>query len=179
MKIKPIKNVNDFIIGLMLLALGIWILFTDNIVFGSVAILGGGILAHPETYVRFLGGLITFLAALLALKSLNWRRSTEVVPFHFLVTPHISLTVLALIVYAFLLPHVGFFISTFLLNFFLTCLFLHREMTGEGKPPFTRKDISRKLIHVAIYSVLLVFVVQFLFTRVLFVNLPALGILIF
>lgn len=179
MKIKPIKNMNDFVIGLALVTLGCWLLFTDNIVFGSVAVLGGGTLAHPATYVRFLGGLITFLAALLVLKSLNWRRSAEVVAFHFTVTPHIVLTVLALVVYAILLPRIGFFISTFLLNFFLTCLFLHKENSGEGKSPFTIDDIKRRLIYVTAYSIILVFVVQFLFTQVLFVNLPTLGFLIF
>ena len=172
MQIKPIKNVNDFIIGLALLALGCYVLFTDKIVFGNVAKTGGGPLVHPVVYVRLIGGILTFLSAVLVLKSLNWRRKAEIIPFRFLLTPHISLTVVSLIVYTFLLPRIGFAVSTFLLNFFLTCLFLHRERTGEGKSPFEKKSVIRSLIYITIYSILLLIFIYILFTKVLYVDLP-------
>ena len=163
---------NDFIIGLALLALGCYVLFTDKVVFGNVAKSGGGPLVHPVVYVRLIGGILTFLSAVLVLKSLNWTRKAEVIPFRFILTPHIGLTVAALIIYTFLLPRIGFAVSTFMLNFFLTCLFLHRERTGEDKPPLARKDIIRSLVNITIYSILLLIVIYFLFTKVLYVDLP-------
>ena len=172
MQIKPIKKMNDFIIGLALLALGSYVLFTEKIVFGNVPYIGGGPLVHPEVYVRLIGGILTFLSAILVLKSLNWSRKAVVVPFKFALTPHISLTMAALILYTFLLPRIGFAVATFLLNFFLTCLFLHRERTGEGKSPLVKKDIIRSLIHITIYSILLLIAIYFLFTKVLYVDLP-------
>ena len=108
MRIKFVKNTNDFVIGIALLALGIYILLTKKIVFGNVMQTSGGPLVHPEVYVRLLGGILTFLAAILVLKSLNWRRSAELTPFRFLITPHIFLTVVALVLYTFLLPRIGF-----------------------------------------------------------------------
>ena len=176
MQIKFVKKTNDFVIGLALLALGCYVLFTDNVVFGNVMQTSGGPLVHPVVYVRLIGGILTFLAAILVLRSINWRRSANVESFRFLLTPHIALTIGALLLYIFLLPRIGFAISTFVLNFFLTCLFLHRERTGEGMPPLERKKIIRTLIQVAVFSVLLLIVIFILFTRVLFVDLPRLGI---
>ena len=172
MRIKFVKNTNDFVIGIALLALGIYILLTKKIVFGNVMQTSGGPLVHPEVYVRLLGGILTFLAAILVLKSLNWRRSAELTPFRFLITPHIFLTVVALVLYTFLLPRIGFAVSTFSLNFFLTCLFLHRERTGEGKATLERKSIIRSLIHITIFSIILLIIIYILFTRVLYVDLP-------
>ena len=172
MQIKFVKNTNDFIIGLALLVLGCYVLLTDKIVFGNVMKTSGGPLVHPVIYVRLLGGILTFLAAILVLKSLNWSRKAEVIPFRFLLTPHISLTVVALVIYTFLLSRIGFAVSTFLLNFFLTCLFLHRERTGEGQALPGKRDIIRTLIIVTIYSILLLIVIYILFTKVLYVDLP-------
>jgi len=163
---------NDFVIGLALLALGCYVLFTDKVIFGNVMKTPGGPLVHPAVYARLLGGILTFLAALLVLKSFNWTRKAVIVPFHFIMTPHIFLTLAALILYTFVLPHAGFVVSTFVLNFFLTCVFLHRERTGEGKPQPGRKDIIRSLVHITVYSALLLIFIYFLFTKVLFVNLP-------
>ena len=172
MQIKPIKNVNDFVIGLALLVLGCYVLFTDKVVFGNVMKTSGGPLVHPVIYVRLLGGILTFLSVVLVLKSLNWSRKAVFVPFRFFITRYISWTVVALILYTFLLPRTGFAVSTFLLNFFLTCLFLHREKTGDGKPPLTKKEIIRSLINVTIYSILLLIFIFILFTKVLYVDLP-------
>jgi len=172
MQIKPIRNANDFVIGGALLAVGCYVLFTDNILYGNVPVTSGGPLVHPAAYVRLLGGILAFLALFLMVKSLNWRRAAEALPFRFFITSHITLTVIALMLYTFLLSRIGFAVSTFVLNFFLCCLFLHRERTGVGKPPLTKKDIIRTLIIVTIYSILLLIVIYILFTKVLYVDLP-------
>jgi len=54
----------------------------------------------------------------------------------------------------------------------LACLYLRKEKIGSGKPPLTRKDITRDLLIILVYSVLLVLGVYLVFTRALFVVLP-------
>ena len=172
MQIKPIKNINDFVIGIALLALGCYVLFTDKVIFGNVMKTPGGPLVHPAVYVRMIGGILTFLSLILVLKSLNWRRTAEVIHFRFLLTPHISLTVVALVLYTILLSRIGFAVSTFVLNFFLCALYLHRERTGEGKPQLVKRDIVRSSIIITVYSILLLIFIYILFTKVLYVDLP-------
>ncbi|MCL2374344.1 MAG: tripartite tricarboxylate transporter TctB family protein [Treponema sp.] len=168
-----LKNTNDFIIGLALLGLGIYVILTDDIVRGVIpAHLPGGYLTRPDVYVRMIGGFLALCAAILVIKSFNFERTTETKNFHFVISWEIVLTVISLMVYTALLTRIGFFISTFLLVFFLACMYLRKEKTGAGKAPLTRKEIISDLIRILIYSILLVLGVYLIFTRVLVVVLP-------
>jgi hypothetical protein len=169
---KLIKNVNDFIIGLALLALGLYVLFTNDIVQGNVAAGSGGPLVRPDVYVRLIGGLMAFFAALLVIKAINFFGAAEVKGFHFVFSLEVALTIAGLIVYTVLLTFIGFIISTFLLIFFLTCMYTRKEKSGEGKTPLTKKEIRRYLIIAVVYSALLDVAVYLLFSRVLHVALP-------
>ena len=170
---KIIKNTNDFIIGIILLGLGIYILLTDDMVHGVIpAALPGGDLTRPDVYVRMLGAFLALCAAILAIKSFNFERTTDTKGFRFVISMEIVLTVVALAIYTALLTRIGFFASTFMMVFFLACLYLRKEKIGSGKPPLTRKDITRDLLIILVYSVLLVLGVYLVFTRALFVVLP-------
>jgi len=168
-----LKNTNDFIIGLALLGLGIYVILTDNMVQGVIpAQLPGGYLTRPDVYVRMIGGFLALCAAILMIKSFNFERTTETTKFRFVISWEIVFTVVSLSVYTILLTRVGFFVSTFLLVFFLAAMYLRKEKTGEGKIPLTRKEIIADLIRISVYSVLLVLGVYLVFTRVLIVVLP-------
>ena len=169
---KLFKNTNDFIIGVVLLVLGIYVLFTDDIVQGNFVANAGGPLVRPDVYVRLIGGFLAFFAAILTLKSINFSRSAETKSFHFNLNPEVVLTMVSLIIYTILLTRIGFAISTFLLVFFLTCMYMRKETTGEGKPPLTRKGLVKTLIIILVYSLLLVLFVYYIFSRVLYVVLP-------
>ena len=172
-RIKLIKNINDFIIGVVLFILGIYVIFTDGIVIGVIpANLPGGYLTRPDVYVRLIGGFLALCAAVLVIKSINFKRTADIKGFRFVISLEIVLTVVALIGYTALLTRIGFFASTFLLTFFLTALYLRKEKNGNGKPPLTRKEIIKDLITILVYSVLLVLGVYVVFTYVLFVALP-------
>ena len=172
-KPKLVRNTNDFIIGIALFILGVYVLFTDDIVLGTIP---PGIevspLIQPDVYVRLIGGFLAFFAAILVNKSINYSRITDTKGFRFVISLEAVLTMAALIIYTILLTIIGFFISTFILIFFLTCMYLRREKAGKDKPPLTRKEISRDLIIALVYSALLVLAVYLIFTRFLYVALP-------
>jgi putative tricarboxylic transport membrane protein len=169
MKVKFLKSVNDFIIGLILLGFGVFITTYKEIVRGTISDSVGGILVRPDVYVRMVGVLLIICSLILVLKSFNYKRSTQTEGFHFVLTKEVALTGLSLLLYAALLEPVGFYISTFLLTFFLTCMYMRKERSGGGKPSLPR----RALIIASVYSVVMVVVVYFIFAKVLNVILPA------
>lgn len=169
---KWIKNINDFFIGMVLLVIGIYVIFTKDIVHGVIPILTGGPLTRPDVYVRLIGGFLAFCAAILVIRSINFQGTTDIKKIRFILSKEVVFTVVSLIIYTVLLTRIGFFASTFLFTYFLTCMYLRKEKTGPGKPPLTRKGIIRDLITIFVYSALLVLAVYLLFTRVLFVQLP-------
>jgi hypothetical protein len=169
---KLIKNTNDFLIGIVLLVLGIYILFTNDIMHGNVMDSGGGPLVRPDVYVRLIGGGIAICAAILVIKSINFSGTAVTEGFHFVLSLEVALTIVGLVVYTVLFDIIGFGVSTFLLIFFLTCIYTRKEKSGEGKPPLTRKEIVKDLIIALVYSALLDLIVYLLFSQVLHVALP-------
>jgi hypothetical protein len=171
-KPKLFKSVNDLLIGMALLILGLYVLFTNDMIRGNVPSSAGGIWIRPDTWPRFIGGMLAFFSLVLIIKSFNFKRSAETEAFSFVISREVVLTTLALVAYAFLLPLVGFAVSTFLLMFFLVCLFFRKEKSGDGKPAVGKKEITRTLVIAAVYSAIMDVVVYLLFSRVLNVVLP-------
>jgi hypothetical protein len=171
-KPKLLKSVNDFIIGVFLFALGLFVLTTKRVMDGSVNVTDGGIWVRPDVYVRLIGGLISLCSAILIGKSLNFKRQAETSGFHFVICREVVLTAAALIVYAFLLTRIGFAVSTFLLTLSLTCVYIQKEKQGGSRPPLTGKITVKDLIIAAVYSVVLDVVVWLIFSKVLHVALP-------
>ena len=169
MKTRFLKSVNDFIIGIVLLGAGIFIATHQNIVKGIISDSPGGILVRPDVYVRMLGVLLIICSLLLVFKSINFTGKGETQGFHFVLTKDVLFTGIALLLYAVLLEPAGFYITTFVVCLFLTCMYMRRERMGEGKPPLTR----RAVVIAAIYSLVMVVVVYLLFAKVLNVVLPA------
>jgi hypothetical protein len=172
-KIKFFKSANDFIIGVALLGIGVFIVQYENIVRGAISDSVGGYLVRPDVYVRMVGVLLVICSLLLVIKSINFKHSAETKGFHFVLTKEVAFTGLALVLYAALLEPIGFYITTFLLTLFLTCMYMRKEKMGEGKPPITRPVVIRSLTIAAVYSVVMVIVVHLLFAKVLNVILPA------
>jgi hypothetical protein len=172
-KYKLIKNTNDFIIGVALLILGLYVIFSGQIVRGAIpSHLPGGFLTRPDVYVRLIGCFLTFCSALLVLKSFNFTRTTKIQKFKFRLSKEIIFTVLALIFYAFFLTRIGFFASTFILVFFLTYIYRRKEKSNMKELQVGKKTHAKDLITVFSYSCLLVLAVYVIFTRILFVALP-------
>ena len=169
---KLIRNVNDCIIGIALLALGVYVLTTNDIVRGNIATSAGGPLVRPDVYVRLIGGCMAFFAAILVIKAINFSGAAETRGFHFAISRETVLTVAGLIVYTLLLTFIGFAAATFLLIFFLTCMYIRKEKSGGGKAAPSGKTLPRDLGIALAYSALLDLAVYLLFYRVLHVALP-------
>ncbi|MDR1933388.1 MAG: tripartite tricarboxylate transporter TctB family protein [Spirochaetales bacterium] len=163
---------NDCVIGIALLGVGIFIVQYKSIVKGQISDSAGGYLVRPDVYVRMIGVLLIICSLILVVKSINFRRSAETRGFHFVVTKEVALTGLSLLLYAALLEPVGFNITTFLLTLFLTCMYMRKEKMGEGNPPITRRVVIRSLIVATIYSVAMVIIVYLIFAKALNVILP-------
>ncbi|MDR2509429.1 MAG: tripartite tricarboxylate transporter TctB family protein [Spirochaetaceae bacterium] len=181
-RLKYFKSVNDFIIGIALLALGVYVLVTDDIITGNIATGDGGVFVRPDVYVRLIGALLAFFSLLLVIKSINWTRRAQTQGFNFEVTREVPLVIAALAVYAFMLEFSGvvkyktglpdgaaFFIATFLLLVFLTFLFTRKEnAANDGAKKITKK----RLIIIVAYAVILDVVVWAVFSHILNVSLP-------
>jgi hypothetical protein len=172
MKSRFFRSVNDFVIGIALLGLGIFIASYENIVRGRISESVGGYLVRPDVYVRMIGVLLIACSLILVIKSINFRHSGKTEGFRFVMTREVALTGLSLLLYAVLLEPAGFAVSTFLLTMFLTCLYMRKEQAGAEKPsPAARLD-ARSLAFAAAYSVAMVIAVYLLFVKVLNVVLP-------
>jgi hypothetical protein len=147
---------------------GIFIVQYRDIVRGQISDSVGGVLVRPDVYVRMIGVLLIICSLILVIKSINYKRSGKTEGFHFVLTKEVALTGISLLLYAALLEPAGFYISTFLLTLFLTCMYMRKEKSGEGK-----KLLSRGAIIVAlVYSIVMVVVVHLIFAKVLNVVLP-------
>lgn len=62
MKIKSnkIKNMNDLIGGILLMAGGLWLMVSKNITEGRILQSQGQGIIQADTYIRMLGGLVFF-----------------------------------------------------------------------------------------------------------------------
>jgi hypothetical protein len=167
---KFFKSVNDFIIGVALLLLGVYICFTDHVVEAEFKSEDGGILVRPDVYLRLIGVLLAIFSVVLILKSIRYSQTEKAKPFKFTMTREVALSLVALALYTFLLPIIHFFPSTFLLSFFLAALYARKENSSQGKPG--KKILIRRMIIFAVFSILLVLLVYLIFEKVLLVTLP-------
>lgn len=171
-KPKLFKSVNDAVIGTLLLILGIFILTTKHVMLGTADTGSGGVLVRPDVYVRLIGGCIAFFAFVLIVKSINFRKLKETAGFSFALNKEVVLTVVALILYVLALPVVRFFASTFLLLFFLTHLYMQKELSSEADAAPSLKIFVRRSPAAAAYSMVLTIAVFLIFSYVLKVALP-------
>jgi hypothetical protein len=160
---------NDFISGIMLTAASVWLLVSKNITEGRITTGEGGIFVRADMYIRILGGLMFFLAFLMVIRSINFKKAGEAKGFSFTITKESLLTVAALVVFILVLKPVGFAITTFLFSFFVVCLYMHKENSGKN---LTRREVIKKAAFAFGFSLVLVAIVYLVFAKVLLVTLP-------
>ena len=166
---NKIKSMNDFIVGLVLLAGGLWLMFSSNITEGRILRSQSQGILQADTYIKFLGGLVFFLAFLMVIRSINFRKEAETKAFEFEMSKESFLTFTALILYVAILKPLGFSIATFLFTFFIACLYMFKETKNKG---LSRRDKIIKVAILAGFSVILIFTVYLIFGRILLVVLP-------
>jgi len=168
-KLKWFKSMNDFCVVVLMTALGCFLCFSDKIVGMKVTgIPAGGLFVRADMYIRILGGFLLFLAVLLFIKNLNFKKA-ETTPIKIPITPQAILTIVSLIVYTLVLRAIGFALATFLVSFFLVFLYMRLETKNQI---LTRKMIIRMLVTDAVFSIGLVGLIYLLFGMLLRVSLP-------
>lgn len=170
MKNKYIHNMNDFVLGLAFLALGLFCLLNPNIASETMHKLGGE-LAKASTYIRLLGWLITIAAVILIACSVLVRGG-EAKGIPFSITKEGFITAAALIVYCFVMPIISFFPATFILIMGLNLLYKRKENIAAEKQPVTRQEKLRSLLHSAVYSAVITVLFWLVFTQLLTAVLP-------
>jgi hypothetical protein len=169
LKSNKIKSMNDFIIGIALMALGAWLIFSKNITEGRILKSQNQGILQADTYLKLIGGLIFFLAFLIVIRSFNFKKGAETKAFEFHISKESLLTFVALILFIVLLKPLGFAITTFLVTYFIVCLYMLREIKDKG---LGRREKIKKFVFAGVFSAVLVVVVYLIFSKVLLVILP-------
>ena len=160
---------NDFIMGILLMAGGLWLMLSKNITEGRILRSQRQGWFQADTYIKVLGGLVVFLAILMVIRSINFKKEAETKAFAFEMSKESLLTFVALILYVVFLKPLGFSITTFLFTFFVACLYMFKETKNKG---LSRRDKIKKIVAIAVFSLVLVVVVYLIFAKVLLVVLP-------
>ena len=125
-KISPIRHWNDFILGVLMIFVGLFLLF-GNLTNRPVSTGQGGWLARPDIWLRIMAVLMLVISVCLIIRALNLKKTEDVEAFRFHVDSTQIGTVVALILYSLLLPVFGFFITTFCATFYLVLLYSIKE----------------------------------------------------
>ena len=169
LKSSKIKNMNDLIGGLLLAAGGVWLMLSKNITEGRILSSQNQGIIRADTYIRMLGGLVVFLAVLMVIRSINFKKDAETKAFEFHITKESFLTIIALVLFIVLLKPLGFAVTTFLFSFFIVSVYTLREVRDKG---LTRREKIKKFVFAGVFSFILVIVVYLIFSRILLVMLP-------
>jgi len=134
-----IKKVNDFVLSILMLIVGLYVVFGPKTV-SHIAQNGlGGFFARPDVYMKALAVALIVLSIILIIKSIGFVEFGEKIEgFKFYVNREIIFTTILLIVYTIVLPKIGFFISTFLMVVSLVLIFSYRKIAHD-------KDKNKKL----------------------------------
>lgn len=127
-------------------------------------------LAHAGRYVQFWLVILTFLSLALLITTLI-KKPQELVSSAW--NKLVVFTLAALIAYLFLLPHLGFSVTTCL--FILVLVYNYNQSNPEKR--LSGKSLKITVAKWILFSIGFTFVLLLLFTKILKVILPSLGIL--
>jgi hypothetical protein len=168
-KSKKIKDMNGFFGGIVLMAGGAWLMLSNNITEGRILRAQAQGIVRPDTYIRMLGCLVLFLAFLMAVRSINFKKEAETKALGFQISRESLVTFIGLVLFLVLLKPLGFAVVTFLFCFTVSCVYMLKETKGIG---LGRKDTAKRIIVLGIFSLIMVLAVYLIFGKVLLVQLP-------
>lgn len=97
---KLIKNANDFVLAVLMLALSLFLLLYPNITSNIPSVSMGGYFTRPDVYIRMLALFLAAASLALLIRSLNLgRKSQQTSGFHFTINSTVIMTVAALLLY--------------------------------------------------------------------------------
>ena len=168
-KSNKIKSMNDFVCGILLTGLGIWLVLSKNVTEGRILKAHDQGFIRPDSYIRIIGWLIIILAVIIAVRAINFKREKETSALWFRISKESFLSFVALGLFIFFLPRLGFAISTFVFGFFTVTLYMLKETEHQG---FNRRQKIKRILFSAVFSIALVLLIYLVFTKILLVVLP-------
>ena len=168
-----VRNWRDLILGLVMLACGLYMVLAKGVVRGMTLLNTTVKLAQAATYMRILGGILALLSAVLVLRALGVfggaaqeeKKSEGVRKLDWLVICAFA----GLVLYLPMMDVIGFTVASILLMTLLTFLIRLREKHVDVHD---RNAVLKNLAVAASYAVILVLVLEFMFTKWLHVRLP-------
>ena len=167
---KSIKRKKECILGLVMIALSVFLLVYDKIVINMPAVDRGGYFNRPDVWIRFWALILMVVSVIIVIRAFKpFPDGEEEKPFY--VDRTILITSAGLVLYAWLMPILGFEIMTFLLTFLLHIMYVLREENKSFKD-YTKKELMKKLGIGVIYSLIMVVALWVVFAIGLSVVLP-------
>ena len=164
---KTIKNVNDFVLAVLMLALSLFLLLCPNITSNIPSVSMGGYFTRPDVYIRMLALFLVVASLALLIRSLNLgKKAQQISGFHFTINSTVIMTVAALLLYCVLLPVVGFYICTAAILLFLNGLYVYKENNKKLKD-YTKKELIKYTVIDVIYTGCMVVVLWLVFAKLL------------
>ena len=165
-----IKNKRDFLLGIVMTAVGLYLLLSNSIVKGFSLFQTKVVLAQAGTYLKIIGGLIVLVSAVVIIRSLRKPLSEEEAaeakrPLDWMIVGCLA----AFFVYLLLMDVLGFLIDTIWVIALITFLLRVREKHIDLHD---KKELLKSIGIAVGYSVVLVLVISFMFTKWLNVRLP-------
>ena len=169
---KLIKNANDFVLAVLMLALSLFLLLYPNITSNIPSVSMGGYFTRPDVYIRMLALFLAAASLALLIRSLNLgRKSQQTSGFHFTINSTVIMTVAALLLYCALLPVAGFDICTAVILLFLNGLYVYKENNKKLKD-YSKKELTKYAVIDVVYTGCMVAVLWLVFAKLLGVRLP-------
>lgn len=168
---KKVRHMNDFVLSIITAILGIWLLF-GKITEAPVKTGQGGFMARSDIWLRMMAVLLIFMAIVLCIRAFVGKEfKEEDAKFHFYLDSTVIATVIALVLYAILLPKLGFFVTTFIGTFYLMLLYSVKEKAWKFST--VPKDAWGKiLLKCVIASAIFLVIFWLVFGKLLAVQLP-------
>ena len=167
-----IKKVNDFTLGIGMILVSIFLIFSPEIVQGAVNNnVPGGFWARPDVYIRIIACIMIIPSIILVFKSISFKKDSEKQKFKFDINSTIVISLGLIVLYTITLPIIGFVISSLIMVFCLCALYTIKEQNLTIRD-IDKKKLSKILIKSTIYSVISVVALYFIFTIGLSVQLP-------
>ena len=167
---KHIKHMNDFVLGILMVAFGLFLVF-GKITQMEVQTGQGGFFARSDIWLRGMAALLIFVSVVLIIRSINFKKADEVEGFKFYLDSTVVATVIALILYAVALPKLGFIISSLVITFYLVFLYSVKENNWKVTS-LPQGQLVKLLVKSVITSVVMLAVLWVVFGKLLAIQLP-------
>lgn len=161
-------NKKDLILGLAMICLSVYILFSGDVITGNSIFKEEILVGKADFYIKFFAGILMIVSIALIVKALGLFGLKPTPVTKEPVNHVVVLSFIAMFIYLLIIRSVGFFIASFLL--ITTMSFVIR--LKEDKIDLTdKKSVLKTLVISAIFSIIMVSITLLIFEKLLKVQI--------